>query len=140
MHRSITSLLVAAIALAAGAGTAQAQARWKSIGKTTSGNGVEVDTHSIRRHGDVIDATVRVRFATPVAMDGGKVVLERSNAMFKCAARTTATNDNFLYSDAAGRHLVKKTENRIPGFGSPFKGTPPDLAMQYVCANAGKKP
>ena len=86
----------------------------------------------------MIDATVRVKFTKPVAMSGGKVVLERSNAMFNCAARTTATKDNYLYSNAAGTHLVNRTVNVIPGFGSPFKGTPPDLVLQYVCAKGGK--
>jgi|SRR6185503_4546193 len=134
MRHSIKSTLIAAIAVAAVAPAAQAQARWKSVGTTASGNDVSIDTRSVKRHGDVIDATVRVKFATPVAMSGGKVVLERSNGMFNCAARTTATKDNYLYSNAAGTHLVKRTVNVIPGFGSPFKGTPPDLVLQYVCA------
>lgn len=140
MHRSISQLFIASLALCALAPAAGAQTRWKSVGKTSSGNEVFVDARSIRRHGDVIDAAVKVAFAKPVAMDGGKVVLERSNAMFNCAAHTTATKDNYLYSNAAGTRLVNRTVNKIPGFGSPFKNTPPDLAMQYVCANSGKKP
>jgi hypothetical protein len=71
-------------------------------------------------------------------MREGSVLLERSNAMFNCKARTTATRDNVLYSDAAGRQVVKRTVNKIPGFGSPFKGTPPDLVLRYVCTGAGK--
>jgi len=130
--------LFAAVALTFAASHAQAQARWKAVGKTTSGNEVSVDARTIKRHGDVVDATVRVEFAKPVAMSGGNVSMERSSAMFNCAAHTTATKDNVLYSDAAGRHVVTRTTNKIPGFGSPFKGTPPDLVLQYVCAAARK--
>jgi hypothetical protein len=138
MNFSTRSFCIATLALCAGTTTAHAQSRWKSVGKTASGNEVSVDSRSIKRHGDVVDATVRVAFVKPVAMDGGKVVLERSNAMFNCAAHTTATRDNVLYSNAAGTHVVNRTVNKIPGFGSPFKGTPPDLVLQYVCASPAR--
>lgn len=132
---------IAAAAIAAlftCAGTAAAQSRWKVVGKTTSGNTVLVDSRSIKRHGDVVDARVRVSFTKPIAMQGGQVILEQSNAMFNCAAHTTATRDNVLYRDKAARHVVSRTVNKIPGFGSPFKGTPPDLVLRYVCSGAGK--
>jgi hypothetical protein len=138
MQIRTTLLGFAAATLLMVPGRASAQSRWKTVGKTTSGNTVSVDSRSIKRHGDVVDAVVRVRFTKAIAMREGSVLLERSNAMFNCKARTTATRDNVLYSDAAGRHVVKRTVNKIPGFGSPFKGTPPDLVLQYVCTGAGK--
>jgi hypothetical protein len=140
MYNRFGALAFASAVLAASlvtAGTASAQSRWKTVGKTTSGNTVFVDSRSIKRHGDIVDAVVRVTFTKPIAMDGGHVAMERSNAMFNCKARTTATRDNVLYSEAAGKHVVKRTVNKLPGFGSPFKGTPPDLVLTYVCNGAG---
>ena len=109
--------------------------RWQEIGKTTSGNPVYVDPKTVKKQPDgTVTATLRVRFLTPVKTGSGEIKSSRSMAMVDCAKRVTATRESSMYFDERGTKLALNTVNKIPGFSSPIKGTPGDLAMQHLCA------
>jgi hypothetical protein len=69
---------------------ARAQVRWKEIGRTSSGNRVYVDPKSVRARNELVDATVRVVFTTPVASADGPLYTTRTNATFNCTTRRLA--------------------------------------------------
>src|SRR5215212_9841049 len=109
--------------------------RWKEIGKTTSGNPVYVDPKSVKKQPDgIVTAWLRVRFLTPVKTGTGDIKSSRSFAMADCAKRLTATKESAMYFDEPGTRLANRVVNKIPGFSSPIKGTPGDLALSYLCA------
>ena len=124
------------VLLAATARPAAAQSsRWKEIGKTTTGNPVYVDPKTVKKQPDgIVAAMLRIRYLTPVKMRDGELRSARSSAMVDCAKRLTATKESAMYFDEAGTKLAQRTVNKVPGFSSPIKGTPGDLALQHLCA------
>jgi hypothetical protein len=126
--------LAAILALAILPTIAGAQAKWKEIGRTSSGNMVSIDPRSVKRTGGIVAATVRVVYATPVQMPRGPLVSTRTKAMFDCAARKMAVSENDMYADARGTKVIEHRVNRIPGYGTIIKGTPTDLAFGNLCA------
>lgn len=125
--------LIAALALCATSASASAQARWKEIGKTSSGAPVSFDTRSVHRKNGVISSIVRVRFAQPVDMTEGRMTSVRAWAMFDCARNAIAAKQNVYYIDEAKGRVGKKTVNKEPGFGPALKGTFGDVALEYFC-------
>jgi hypothetical protein len=112
---------------------ASAQGRWKEIGTTSVGNPVSVDTRSVAKAGDIVTATVRVRFVKPVKIATGEITSSRTVAMFDCAKRTVAVKENTYFLDERANRVAQRTVVGKPGYGSPIKGTLPDVAMRYLC-------
>jgi len=117
---------------------ADAQSRWKEIGKTASGNSVFVDTRSVRRANGIVYATVRVRFTQPVQTANGAITSSRTVAMFDCAKKTVAAKSTVYYSDAAGTKVAERSAAKIPGYGPAIGGSMTAVALDYLCANAKK--
>jgi hypothetical protein len=118
-------LLVPAVALA--------QGRWKEIGKTASGNRVYVDPKSVHAKKDLVDATVRVVFTTPVESPRGSLYTARTKATFNCTTRRLAVKENTYYGNAKETKIVERKVNGIPGFGWVPEGSLGAVALDYLC-------
>jgi len=129
----ITLGTVAATILLLAPGVASAQARWKEIGRTSSGNRVYVDPKSVHTRKGLIDATVRVAFTTPVATPEGAWYSARTKATFDCATRKLAAKENVYYGNAKETKVVERKVNKIPGFGPVLNGSLGAVAMDYFC-------
>ena len=114
---------------------AHAQKKWTDIGTTAAGNHVFVDPKSVKRTGNLVAATVRVVFTTPVQTAKGTWMSSRTSATFDCAAKKLAAKDNTYYGDAKETKVVEKKVNAQPGYGVALGGTMGALAMQYLCAS-----
>jgi hypothetical protein len=113
---------------------ASAQGRWKEIGKTTSGNRVFVDPKSVHaQKKDLIDATVRVLFTTPVESPQGALYSTRTKATFNCVTRRLAVKENIFYGNAKETKIVERKVNKIPGFGWVPEGSLGAVALDYLC-------
>lgn len=129
----ITFGTVAATILLLAPTVASAQARWKEIGRTSSGNRVYVDPKSVHTRKGLIDATVRVVFTTPVATPEGAWYSARTKATFDCDARKLAAKENTYYGNAKETKVVERKVNKIPGFGPVLNGSLGAVAMDYFC-------
>ena len=126
---------VATVATLVGsAGAAQAQGRWKAIGKTASGNSVYVDPRSIKKANGLVTATVRVVFTTPVQTPKGVWRSARTTATFDCAHASLAAKENVFYADVKETKVTERTVNKIPGFGPALGGSLGDVALKSLCA------
>ncbi len=124
---------VAVLLLCAASRSAAAQAL-KEIGMTSTGDPVLLETKSVKRANGIITASIRARFAKPTKAGMGDLYASRTIAMFDCAKQTTAVKENWYYLDKAGTKVGNHRVVGIPGYGSPFKGSVPDVAMKYLCA------
>jgi hypothetical protein len=111
-----------------------AQAAWKAIGTTSTGNAVFVDTRSVKRTGDLVAANVRVVFTTPVKGSKGTFSSYRTSATFNCTKRSLAAKENVYYADAKGTKVIDRSVNKIPGFGPALGGSLGDVALTHLCA------
>jgi hypothetical protein len=127
---SRTLAILALLLLPAVAG---AQVKWKEIGRTSSGNMVSIDPRSVKRTGNLVAATVRVVFSTPVAMPNGPLASTRTRSVFDCTTRKMATTENVMYADARGTKVIERRVNKIPGYSTFFKGSPTEIAFANVC-------
>ena len=118
MTRLLLALLVAPSVV-------HAQKKWTDIGTTAAGNHVFVDPKSVKRTGNLVAATVRVVFTTPVQTAKGTWMSSRTMATFDCAAKKLAAKET---------KVVEKKVNAQPGYGVALGGTMGALAMQYLCA------
>jgi hypothetical protein len=110
-----------------------AQKKWTPIGATASGNQVFVDPRSIKRTGNLVAATVRVVFTTPVKTPTGTWMSSRTTATFDCAAKKLAAKENVYYGDAKETKVVDRKVNKMPGYGPALGGSMGALALDYVC-------
>ena len=106
------------------------------IGTTMVGNPVLLETGSVSRVNGIVNATVRARFIQPVKTPGGDLRSSRTIAMFDCAKWVVAVKENWYFLDEKGKKIGSHKVVGIPGYGSPIKGSLPDVAMTYLC----KKP
>ena len=113
---------------------ARAQAKWKEIGQTSSGNAVFVDTRSVKRTGDLVAASVRVVFKEPVKGAKGTFASYRTSATFDCTKKSLAAKENVYYADAKSTRVVDRTVNRMPGFGPALGGSLGAVALNHLCA------
>ena len=113
---------------------ANAQKKWTDIGTTAAGNHVFVDPKSVKRTGNLVSATVRVVFTTPVQTAKGTWMSSRTKATFDCTAKKLAAKENTYYGDAKETKVVEKKVNAQPGYGVALGGTMGALAMQYLCS------
>ena len=125
-------MLLVAILLASSA--PHTQKKWTDIGTTSAGNHVFVDPKSVKRTGNLVSATVRVVFTTPVQTPKGAWMSSRTKATFDCAAKKLAAKENVYYGDAKETKVVEKKVNVQPGYGVALGGTMGALAMQYLCS------
>lgn len=112
---------------------ARAQGRWKEIGRTVSGNRVYVDPKSVHAQKDLVDATVRVVFTTPVESPRGALYTARTKATFNCTTRRLAVKENTYYGNAKETKVVERKVNRIPGFGWVPEGSLGAVALDHLC-------
>src|SRR3954466_16002720 len=85
--------------------------KWTDIGTTAAGNHVFVDPKSVKRTGNLVSATVRVVFNTPVKTAQGTWMSSRTAATFDCAAKKIAAKENTYYGDAKETKVVEKKVN-----------------------------
>jgi hypothetical protein len=122
------------LALLLAPSVAHAQKKWTDIGTTSAGNHVFVDPKSVKRTGNLVAATVRVVFTTPVQTAKGTWMSSRTMATFDCAAKKLAAKENVYYGDAKETKIVDRKVNAQPGYGVALGGTMGALAMQYLCS------
>src|SRR5438552_1316125 len=127
-RRSLFLLLVSMLGTAR---TAGAQSRWKEIRKTSTGNAVFVDTKTVKKHGAIVDATIRIEYAKPVDTPQGKITSSRTIGMFDCEKRQSASKESIQYIDEAAGRIARRDVMKIPGYGVAFKGTASDVALDY---------
>lgn len=123
----------ATAALILGPAAAHAQVKWKEIGTTASNNRVYVDPKSVRAQKELVDATVRVVFTTPVESPQGALYSTRTRATFNCTTRKLAAKENVFYGNARETKVVERKVNRIPGFGWVPEGSMGAVALDYLC-------
>jgi surface-adhesin protein E len=124
-------MLILALLLSTGL---HVQKKWTDIGTTAAGNHVFVDPKSVKRAGNLVTATVRVVFTTPVKTASGTWMSSRTVATFDCAAKKLAAKENVYYGDAKETKIVEKKVNAQPGYGVALGGTMGAVAMQYLCS------
>ena len=112
---------------------AQAQAKWKEIGRTASGNRVYVDPRSVHANKDLRDATVRVLFTKPVESGKDLLYATRTKGTFNCTTRRLAVKENTFYGNAKETKVVEHKVNKIPGFGWVPEGSLGAVAIDYLC-------
>ena len=110
------------------------QKKWTDIGTTAAGNHVFIDPKSVKKNGNLVSATVRVVFTTPVKTARGTWMSSRTAATFDCAAKKLAAKENTYYGDAKETKVVEKKVNGQPGYGVALGGTMGAVAMQYLCS------
>ena len=107
--------------------------KWKDIGTTSSGNVVSIDPRSVKHHGAIVSAMVRVVFTPPVKAARGTWASSRIDADFDCAKRYLASKGSTYYSDAKSTRVVERSVNRMPGFGPGLAGSLGGIAVDYLC-------
>jgi len=118
---------------------AAAQARWKEIGKTSSGNSVYVDPRSVKKVNGIVTARVRVKFDPPVKTPQGLWQTSQTLAMFDCAKSSIAAKENVYYVDEKAGKIADRKVNAQPGFGPALNGSMGKVALDYLCAPATPK-
>jgi hypothetical protein len=131
MRRITFCAAIAALVLAPAA--ARAQVRWKEIGVTASNNRVYVDPKSVHAQKELVDATVRVVFTTPVESPQGPLYATRTRATFNCTTRKLAVKENVFYANAKETKVAERKVNKVPGFGWVPEGSLGAVALAYLC-------
>ena len=101
------------------------QKKWTDIGTTAAGNHVFIDPKSVKHAGNLVTATVRVVFTTPVKTASGTWMSSRTVATFDCAAKKLAAKET---------KIVERKVNAQPGYGVALGGTMGAVAMNYLCS------
>jgi len=131
MRRFPTGAALVVLFLAPAA--ASAQVKWKEIGTTASGNRVYVDPRSVHAQKELVDATVRVVFTTPVESPQGALYATRTRVTFNCTTRRMAVKENTFFGNAKETKVVEHKVNKIPGFGWVPEGSLGTVALDHLC-------
>ena len=99
-----------------------------------SGNPVSLDAKSVRKQGNIVNATVRVVFTTPVQTPKGAWMSARTMASFDCVKKSLAANEITYYGDRAESKVVEHKVNKIPGYGPALGGSLGDVALKHLCS------
>ena len=126
----LAALLSLAVVLSPTPAPAQ---KLQDIGVTSVGNPVLLEAGTVSRAGGIVTATVRVRFLKPIKAGAVEYKSSRTIAMFDCAKGTVAVKENWYFSDDKGKAIANHKVVGKPGFGSPIKGSLPDVAMAHLC-------
>ena len=126
----ITLLFPAALAAQA---KRSAAPKWTGIGKTSQGNAVFVDARSVKREQGIVTAALRTVFTPPVKSRTGDITSSRTVAMFDCAKRRYAVKEVWMYHDEKKGTVFEHRAPKIPGYGTPFKGSLSELALNHLC-------
>jgi hypothetical protein len=129
----MTRATLALAALVAAPLAARAQAL-VPIGTTATGNPVLLESKSVRRAGDTVTATVRVKFGKPVRTPQGEVRSSRTIARWHCGTRQVAVRENWYFVDEAGRTVSSHRTVGIPGFATTIGGSMTAVALDHLCA------
>lgn len=105
-----------------------------SIGATSAGTPVYLETKSVTRAGGIITATLRVGLQPTIKTAQGDMVSMRSIAMIDCANKTTATKERWFYFDEKGTKEARHDKPGKPGYGPALKGSLADVAIGHFCA------
>jgi hypothetical protein len=127
------SLILPPLLIAGLSFSAQAQSRWKDIGKTSSGNSVFVDPRSIKTVNAIITARVRVKFDPPVQTPQGIWTTSQHLAMFDCAKSSIAVKESVYYTNEKTNKVAERKVNAQPGYGPALKGSLSQVALDYLC-------
>jgi hypothetical protein len=115
-----------------------AQARWKEIDTTATGNKVLLDPKSVSAKDGIITATLRTVFVKPVKTPKGDLTSARTTAMFDCAKGMVAVKENIYFHDEKANSIYQRSAPKIPGYAKPFDGALPAVAMRHLCATPAK--
>ena len=124
---------LAALALVAAAPLAAQAPRWKELGKTGDGNAVLVDERTVKRAGDSVRATLRVKFIKPKKMGTDSVRASRTAVTFDCPKRTVAIRENTYYYDERRNKVFQHSKPGIPGFSPVIGGSMTSVAFDALC-------
>jgi hypothetical protein len=134
MLTSTLLALTAAAFLASAPSVPQPRGAWKSIGTTSAGNAVFVDSRTVKRTGNLVAANVRVVFNEPVKGAKGTFSSYRTSATFDCAKKSLAAKENVYFADSRSTKVIDRSVNKMPGFGPAIGGSLGDVALKYLCA------
>lgn len=134
MRASLLVLLLLPAALAAQARRATPAARWTRVGATAQGNPVFIDLRTVQRRDSLVSGTVRATFNTPVRTPQGNVTSSRTIVTVNCRQRKVAVHENWLYHDERRGTVFEHRKPRVPGYGSPIRGTLSEVAMNHLCS------
>ena len=96
-------------------------------------NPVFVDQKSVKTAGGIVTATLRVTYVELLKTDAGTVDAMWSTAMFDCAKRLVAVKQTTMFRNEKKGVVYDRRVVKIPGYGTTFKGSFSDVAMQYIC-------
>ena len=105
----------------------------QDIGTISGGNPAMLETRTVKKSGDEITATVRVKFLKPAKAPGGEWFGSRTVVAVRCAAGTVAVKENRYYGDANFKKVANEKIVKIPGYAAPVPGSVPALALKALC-------
>jgi len=92
-----------------------------------------LESRTVKKAGDEITATVRVKFLKPAKAPGGEWFGSRTVVAVRCAAGTVAVKENRYYGDANFKKVANEKIVKIPGYAAPVPGSVPALALKALC-------
>lgn len=125
--KAATVALAVALPYSAGAQALQ------EIGTISGGSPAMLETRTVKKAGDEITATVRVKFLKPAKAPGGEWFGSRTIVAVRCAAGTVAVKENRYYADVAFKKVANEKIVKIPGYAAPVPGSVPALALKTLC-------
>ena len=105
----------------------------QDIGTIYGGNPAMLESRTVKKAGDEITATVRVKFLKPAKAPGGEWFGSRTVVAVRCAAGTVAVKENRYYGDANFKKVANEKIVKIPGYAAPVPGSVPALALKALC-------
>jgi hypothetical protein len=128
----VHALCVATLLLFATSRNAESQTL-REIGRTAAGNPVFLEPTSVRRTGDSVTATVRVRFARAVRAPGGEWWSSRTRLTLACTPKQVRVAENWYYADTTWRRIAQHQAVGRPAFGTVIGGSMVAVAHTALC-------
>ena len=105
----------------------------REIGRTAANNPVLVEPRTVRREGDLLHATIRVKFAKAVRAPGGDWWSSRTRLTFDCSKRTVAILENWYYGDTTWTRVTSHNVVGLPGYGTVMGGSMTSVGYDSLC-------